>query len=245
VTSGLIRHCADAYATVFDYLAKTDELEYSDAIMCFGSRDLHVPVRAAELFHLGVARFVVTTGGVALAGDRCEADVFADELLRNGVPGDRIVAERESVHTGENVGLGMAALQERHGPIGSVISVAWPFAARRCVATLATHHPDVIVGSAPAFWRPGERSPLTAASARWAVEQLARLTVYAERGLIAAHDVPSTVTRAAHTLRELLSMISCALALSELPERRQPLANAQRPRTDRRLEAAGIRPPVV
>ena len=41
MTSDLTRYGAGAYATVFDYLALTDEVRPSDAIVCFGSRDLH------------------------------------------------------------------------------------------------------------------------------------------------------------------------------------------------------------
>lgn len=235
------RDTADAYATVFDYLAMTDDLGPSDAIVCFGSRDPHVPVRAADLFHRGAARIVVTTGGVALTGDRCEADVFADELVDRGVPRDRIVAERDSGHTGENVMLGMAALQERHGTITSVVSVAWPFAARRCVATFARHHSDVTVRSAPAFWRPGERTPLTRTTARWAVDQLSRLALYAERGFIAAHEAPATVTRAGEVLHELLTTGGRVPAFIEQPARHQPPAHAPRQRTDRRSLATGVR----
>ncbi len=205
MSNDLSRNGADAYATVFDYLALTDELRPSDAIMCFGSRDPHVPHRAAELFHRGAAPLVLTTGGVTLADDRCEADVFADELERRGVPRHRIVIERDSGHTGDNVRLGMAALQERHGAVSSVISVSWPFAARRCVATLAQHHPHMTVRSAPAFWRPGHRSPFTHATARRAVEQMSRLALYAERGMIALHEAPASVARAAETLHELLT----------------------------------------
>ena len=172
MTSDLTRYGAGAYATVFDYLALTDEVRPSDAIVCFGSRDLHVPHRAAELFHQGVAPLVLTTGGVTLSDDRCEADVFADELERRGVPRHRIVAERDSAHTGDNVRLGIATLQERHGAITSVISVAWPFAARRCVATFARHHPRMKVRSAPGFWRSGVCSPDLPVQAGRAVDQL-------------------------------------------------------------------------
>ncbi len=233
----------DAYATVFDYLAVTDDVGPSDAIVCFGSRDRQVPARAAELFHRGAAPVVVTTGGVPLVHERCEADVFADELVRHGVPRDRIVTERDSGHTGENVTLGMAALRARLGPIASVISVAWPFAARRCVATFAQHHPEVTVRSSPALARPGERIPLTRSSARWALEQLARLAPYAERGFIAPHDEPPKVRHAAAVLLELVAPEARPPAFIEQPERHRPPAHAPHLRTDRRSPAAGLRSP--
>ncbi|MGE3621120.1 MAG: hypothetical protein AB7L84_11730, partial [Acidimicrobiia bacterium] len=117
---------------------------------------------------------------------------------------DRIVVERRARNTGENVVLGVAALAARGVRPRSVVSVAWPFAARRCVATFARHHPEIAVRSAPAFGRPGVRSPLTAATARWAVDQLERLLRYGDEGIVAGRPVPPAVVRAAVELRALL-----------------------------------------
>jgi len=190
-----------AYDVLFDYLAVSDEPAPSDAIVCFGSRDPLVPVRAAALFAAGVAPVVVTTGGVALDGGRTEAEVFADELVRRGVPSARVIVERDSLHTGDNVVLGMAMLRSRCGIVASVVAVAWPFVARRCRATFRRHDPGLVVRSAPSFDRPGARTPMTPTTARWAVEQFDRLRRYSDDGEIAPVAVPAEVAAAAADLR--------------------------------------------
>lgn len=198
----------ESYDVLFDYLAVTDDLAPSDAIVCFGSRDPLVPVRAARLYHDGFAPIVVTTGGVALHAGRSEADVFADELISRDVPADRVLVERDSSHTGDNVSLALALLRVHGAQVASVVAVAWPFAARRCRATFARHAPTLTVRSAPSFDRPGVRTPLTATTARWALEQLDRLRRYAAAGEIAEVIVPAAVTAAAAAVREALAAVT-------------------------------------
>lgn len=200
----------DAYRTLSRFLAPLEPPSggvVADAIMCFGSRDLHVPITAAELFHRGSAALIVCTGGVGLVDGLSEADVFASELLARGIPPERIVIERESTHTGDNVVYGMRALQVRSPsePVRSILAVAWPFVARRCLATFAKRHPDVDVWSVPAFCRSGQSAPFTRVTARWAVTQLGRLVDYAERGEIARVAIPAAVSAAAERLRGLLA----------------------------------------
>ncbi|MCB0985133.1 MAG: YdcF family protein [Ilumatobacter sp.] len=201
----------NAYATLAAFLAPLDDIRgdgaAATAIMCFGSRDLHVPITAAEIFHQGAADLVVCTGGVELLDGRPEADVFAAHLVTLGVPAHRIIVERESTHTHDNVVFGMEALRTAVPSTGgeSVISVAWPFVARRGLATFALRYPDVAVRSVPAFCRPGEPAPFTVVTGGWAVDQLDRLGHYAARGDIAPVDVPAEVAAAAHHLRRVMA----------------------------------------
>ena len=193
-----------AYDVVFDHLALTHDVRPSDAILCFGSRDPAVAVRAAELFHAGVAPLVVTTGGVAVPGGGTEAGAIARQLAAVGVPPERIVSEHRSRHTGDNVGHGLSALVLHHGPVRSLVTVAWPFAARRGVATVARQHPDIEVRSVPTRCRPGERTPCTPTTVRWAVEQAGRLVRYAAAGFIAPQPRPATVATAVDVLAAAL-----------------------------------------
>lgn len=193
-----------AYAILFDHLAVSDAIEPSDVIMCFGSRDPMVPVRAASLHAGGAARIVVTTGGVPHLDGRPEAAVLAEHLVNLGVPPEAVIAEPHSTHTGENVVLGMRALMRAHPGVSRVIAVAWPFASRRCVATFASHHPEIAVSSAPAFDEPGRHTPLRPATARWAVEQFDRLVDYRIQGWISDREAPAEVAAAAEVLRRAL-----------------------------------------
>ena len=199
----------EAYAVLMEFLAPlhvpSAGAPPATAIICLGSKDMHVPITAAELYHQGAAPWVVCTGGVELLDGRSEADVFAAELVAHGVPADRIVVERESAHTHDNVVFGMEVLRGLLPSSGAetVIAVAWPFVTRRCVATFALRYPEVVVRPVPAFCRPGEPAPFTAVTARWSVEQLDRLAVYAERGHVARVALPPHVEEAGERMRAL------------------------------------------
>ena len=65
----------------------------ADLMLVFGTNDVRVASHAATLYHQGLAPRVIATGGIAHQGDllatpwpRPEADVFADEMVRLGVP---------------------------------------------------------------------------------------------------------------------------------------------------------------
>lgn len=197
-----------AYARLFDFLAITDDIAPSDAIVCFGSKDPVVPARAAALYAAGMAPVIVTTGAHLLDGGRSEADTFAAALVRLGVPAGSVIVEQHSRHTGDNVILAMSLLRQHLGTVDSVIAVAWPFAARRCRATFAHHAPEVRVRSVPSFDEPGVRTPLTPTTARWAVEQFDRLRRYSTTGVTAPVVVPDSVLAAAEAVRRALTLAS-------------------------------------
>lgn len=193
-----------AYQRLVDFLVVRIDHGPADAIICFGSRDLAVPQAAAALFHHGAAPIVLTTGGVAFDGQRLEADVFADHLQRAGVPPERIVRERRSRHTGENVTFGMAALTKAIGPVRSLIAVCWPAATRRCLLTLARHHPTVAVSTSPALTGVAHRRAADGHGVAATLAEFDRLTSYAAQGFIAEAPIPPLVQRAAAQVRRAL-----------------------------------------
>jgi uncharacterized SAM-binding protein YcdF (DUF218 family) len=67
---------------------------------------------------------VVATGGRAWGG-LVEADGMADELLRQGVPPDRIVRERLSLSTRDNARYTAAQLKKRGIERAIVVTCAW------------------------------------------------------------------------------------------------------------------------
>lgn len=198
-----------AYRTLVEFLALADDPRPASVIMCLGSRDLHVPIRAAELFHDGIAPLVVCTGGVELSNGEPEALVFATELVRHGVPADRIVVETESTHTGDNVTFGVAAVRPLTS-VTSVVAVAWPFVSRRCAATFAHREPLIEVQSVPAFCRLGRPVSLTPYMARRALQQLGRIQRYVGSRQIAHVDIPAEVLDAAALLRSALGSLNRA-----------------------------------
>jgi len=115
-------------------------------LLCLGSSDLRVATHAATLFEQGLATWLVFSGGVSNSihsGAKVngwtlpEADVFAEEALRCGVDPSRILVERESTNTGENIRFSHTLLEARGIAVSSLIVVTKPYLSRRAFATLA------------------------------------------------------------------------------------------------------------
>ena len=187
---------------LWDYLAVSAAPRGADVLFCFGSLNLGVPCRAAELFARGLAPWVLVTGGTL--GRRepyaTEADGYADVLRRSGVPKERIIVERCASNTGENVAFGMRALTERGIEVGSAALVAWPTSLRRCVATFVRWFPGVRTCPQPAFdgFGPYEANPARAVET--ALAELARLRTYPRLGHIGPQPITEAVTWAAARL---------------------------------------------
>ena len=125
-------------APIWDFLVRTHAPAPSDVIFVFGSRDLGVARRAAELYAAGLSFRVLVSG---LRGpltervfDKPEALVFKDELTRLGVPYRAITTEVRAGNTLENVRFGMTALAAAGQTPCSAMLVALWLAARRPAA---------------------------------------------------------------------------------------------------------------
>ena len=186
---------ADAFRRLWDHLVVVDPEVPCDAIFCFGSRSSSVPAAAAGLYQRGVAPLVVVTGGVAAADGRCEAEAYADALVGRGVPPEAIVVERHARHTGENVALGLAAL-DRVGPPRRIVAVSWALGMRRALATFARHRPALEVRAFPALPDDRPRWDATPENIHDAMGEWDRLAAYSARGDISL-ERPSAAVRAA------------------------------------------------
>ncbi len=189
-----------AYAVVADFLSERDHPRSADAIIAFGGRDLTVARHAARLHREGWAPWIVATGGVPFDDERSEAEAFADGMVAEGVPRERILIESRSRHTGENVMFALDLLRDRADGVDTVIAVPWPLAARRAAATLRRQAPELDVVSAPDRTGPGGRRPFGPRAARLALAELDRLGRYVDAGFIAPERVPVRVRSAGAVL---------------------------------------------
>ena len=197
-----------ALQVLWDYLLVARPPAPADVIFVFGSQDLAMPDRAAELYRGGHAPAILATGGFGRMTrgvfDQPEALVFRDRLLAAGVPKTAIVTETEAGNTLENVRLGLAALRRAGRPTRSALLVAKGFVTRRAVATFAAQAPDVRVRACPPTTRLAEamdRSP-NAYAARL-VAEIDRLDRYGACGDIARQRIPAAVRDAARRVREV------------------------------------------
>jgi hypothetical protein len=76
----------------------------ADCILALGSPDIRVAHRAVDLFLQDFAPWIIFSGNLGRLTedmwDRPEAEIFAEEALRMGVPKDKILIETRSTNTG-------------------------------------------------------------------------------------------------------------------------------------------------
>ena len=202
-------HCSEAALRVlWDYLLVAQPPAPADVIFVFGSQDLAMPDRAAELYRGGHAPAILATGGFGRMTrgvfHQPEALVFRDRLIEAGVPAAAIVAETEAGNTLENVRFGLAALRRAGRPARSALLVAKGFVTRRALATFAAQAPEVRVRACPPTPRLSEAMDRPAeAFAGRLVAELDRLDRYGARGDIARQRIPPAVRAAARRIREV------------------------------------------
>ena len=81
-------------------------------IVCLGSADIRAAQHSAELFHKGLAPWLLFTGGMGtgmhsganlLSWTEPEAVIFSREAELLGVPSSSIIVEDKASNTGENI----------------------------------------------------------------------------------------------------------------------------------------------
>ena len=196
-------------APIWDFLAPRDDPAPSDVIFVFGSRDLGVARRAADLYTAGLAPRVLVTGRLGPMTERVfdkpEALVFADELTSHGVPERAITTEVRAANTLENVRFGMTALRAAGQRPRSALLVAKAFVMRRCLATFARQCPAVTVrGCPPNGSLTAQRDRPRAAFAARLVAEVHRLDRYGACGDIEPQVVSENVREAARAVAALV-----------------------------------------
>jgi uncharacterized SAM-binding protein YcdF (DUF218 family) len=124
-------------------------LSAADAILVLCSHDLIVAERGAQLFLVGLAPWLIFSGGFGAITKQLwsepEADKFAEIAMRWGVPKDRILIENQSTNTGENIRFTKQLLAGRGFTPEKLIVVQKPYMERRAYATFRVSWPEVEV----------------------------------------------------------------------------------------------------
>lgn len=146
----------EAIAILWDYHHVKQELRPAELIFILGSNDIRVAEYAAELYARKLAPLLLFSGGMGrFTGEWAvpEAELFAEEAMKKGVPGDCILIENKSTNTGENVRFSRAVLEKAGIPEpSSIIALQKPYMERRTLATLQAQWPEVRVAvSSPPF----------------------------------------------------------------------------------------------
>jgi uncharacterized SAM-binding protein YcdF (DUF218 family) len=188
---------------VWDYHHVGHVLEKADCIIVLGSHDTRVAERGAEVFLGGWAPLLVFSGHLGTLTtalwSRSEAEVFADVAVGLGVPRDRILLERRSTNTGENVDFSRQLLAERGIRPRKAIAVQKPYMERRTLATFRQRWPELeVVVTSPqiAFDTYSTGNIGRDDVIHIMVGDLQRLIVYGRKGWSVPQDVPVEVMEA-------------------------------------------------
>lgn len=155
----------DFARAVHDYLLiEQTALLPADCGLIFGNKHIIEPLArtAAHLYHHGYFPRIVASGGVQVDAHHTEASALRRAMMQQGVADSDILLETQSTHTGENV-LMSRALLEQHGlarDMTTVIGIGHIVAARRFLMTLERHWPGLHkmhvsanpYGTAPKDW---------------------------------------------------------------------------------------------
>ena len=129
------------------YHRLNQEPQHSDCIIALGSNDPRVAERAVELYQLGLAPYLVFSGGVGALTEglykTSEAEYFAEIALARGVPEKDLILETQSKNTGENVRFVRELLLTRKLNPASAIAVQKPYMERRTLATFGKFWPEL------------------------------------------------------------------------------------------------------
>lgn len=135
-----------AALVLWDYHRLGHELVPADGILVFGSNDLRVAAHAADLFHAGLAPWILFSGArgrMTQDWPETEAESMARVARDLGVPADAILIENRATNTGENIRFSRELLQLSGHLLSTAIIVQKPYMERRTIAALDVQWPEL------------------------------------------------------------------------------------------------------
>lgn len=134
-------------SVLWDYLIRKDEIKESDIIIGFGSNDISVAKRSAQLFLEKKAPMILFTGGLGRGTEgnwkKTEAETFCEIAVDLGVPRDNILIENKSSNTGENIRFTRDMLKEHSINVHLATIVHQPNMGRRIFAAMKKQWPEI------------------------------------------------------------------------------------------------------
>lgn len=129
-----------ALQIIWDYMILNDNLQSSDCIIAFGSYNVDVAKRAAQIYLDGYAPWLLFTGGLGRGTEgrwsKSESEIFAQIAVEIGVPKCSIIIENKSRNTGENIQFSKDILKAKGIKANKIIAVQKPYMQRRLYAAL-------------------------------------------------------------------------------------------------------------
>ncbi len=186
---------------ILDYLRIEDSLAHADAIFVFGSRNIGVADKAADLYHSGFAPIIYcmargSEGSVAEGG--IESEVFKRKLTENGVPEESIVVSSTATNTLEEVLHFKDYLSGKSINLSTVILITHPYHQRRAFATFYRWLHEIALINAPA----DITYDFTSKKVLRIADEVERIKKYAAKGDIAPQNIPEKILNAVEIIKE-------------------------------------------
>lgn len=190
--------------TIWNYHLMKHQVAKADAILVLCSHDERVAERGAQLFLEGWAPLIIFSGGqgaiTKTLWDEPEAERFARIAMSLNVPREKILIEKNSTNTGENVQYTRKLVEELGLDPQKFIVVQKPYMERRSYATFLRYWPEkeVIVTSPQVTFRDylaeySHRSLSPDDVIGIMVGDLQRLKLYPALGYLIAQEIPDEV----------------------------------------------------
>jgi uncharacterized SAM-binding protein YcdF (DUF218 family) len=191
-----------AALVLWDYHQLGHQPAPADGILVFGSNDLRVAAHAAELYHSGLAPWILFSGARGRMTEHwpeTEAVAMARVARETGVPATCIRVEDQATHTGENIRFSRDLLAASGVTISTAIVVQKPYMERRTIAALDVQWPDAeFLASSPRLgflqYITPELPPELVIPAM--VGDFRRILEYPALGFASAQEVPAEVLAA-------------------------------------------------
>lgn len=196
---------------VWDYMRYEQSPEKSDLIIGLGCHDIGVARHAAQLYLEGYSPLVMFCGGtgrLTKGSVNNEADWYAEEAIRLGVPESAILRERRSTNTGENILYAQEIIEDARLIVRKAIVVHKPYMLRRDYATIMkqwgdNNRPEFIFSAEPGSMQDYiDRLESFEYMVNIMVGDLQRIIEYPKLGFQIQLEVPSEVKRAYQELIE-------------------------------------------
>ena len=193
---------------LWDYHRLREPLAPAEGILVFGSNDNRVAEYAADLYHRGLAPWLLFSGGrgrMTEQWEESEAVSFARRARDCGVPSDAIFCETEAVHTGENIAFSRRLLDAMALSPQHVLVLQKPYMERRTRAALEVQWTELSfrMSSPPIEFSDYPNETISLDDLIHAlVGDFYRVIDYPSKGLASEQSIPQEVLGAYHLLLE-------------------------------------------
>ncbi|MGO1372556.1 MAG: YdcF family protein [Senegalia sp. (in: firmicutes)] len=132
--------------SITNFIFMEDEIEPADIILIPGGSHRHLMEQAANLYHRGLAKYILPSGSFNKKIPQYESEW---EFLRNigvelGVPEDVILKENKATNTFENAQFSYEVIKKHRIKVDKVILVCKTFHARRAYLTYKIKFPSSV-----------------------------------------------------------------------------------------------------